>query len=253
MEPTIDGYTKRLSRRWGGTSVTGSSDLSISRKRDGDGAALQKPLLRGWFHAFAAVGAVLVTVGLLMQTLDDALRFISLLTFGLSMVELYSISAIYHIGRWQGRCRTVFRSLDHANIFVMIAGTYTPICVNVLSGWMRVGTLVLIWSLALAGAASAVFTLRLPRWFSTALYLGMGWAALIPLPHLLQLLPWQPIALLFTGGVLYSIGAVVYGLKWPNPFPRIFGFHEIFHLFVIAGCAAFVAAIWIWVVPFPRA
>ena len=221
--------------------------------RESLGGTIQKPALRGWFHAFAALAAVVVTVALLLQTLDDALRFISLLTFGLSMVELYSISAIYHIGRWRGRCRTVFRSLDHANIFVMIAGTYTPISVNVLSGWMRIGTLVLIWSLALAGASAAVFTLRLPRWFSTALYLGMGWVSLISLPTLVQLLPWQPIALLFSGGVLYSIGAVIYGLKWPNPSPRFFGFHEIFHLFVIAGGAAFVVAIWVWVVPFPRA
>ncbi len=101
-----------------------------------------EPLLRGWFHAIAAVGSVSSTIGLLLQTLDDPIRLVSLLVFGLSMIELYTVSAIYHVGWWKGRRRTVLRALDHANIFVLIAGTYTPICVNVLSGWLRVAMLV---------------------------------------------------------------------------------------------------------------
>jgi hemolysin III len=214
--------------------------------------AEMKPLLRGWFHAFAAVAAVAVTVYFLWQTRGDALRFVSLLIFGLTMVALYAVSAVYHIGSWRGRWRTFWRSLDHANIFLVIAGTYTPLCVNVLSGWVRSTVLGLIWTLALAGAAVSVFTLRLPRWAYTALYIGMGWVAVISLPQLVRLLPWPALALLFAGGILYTIGALVYGFKWPNPAPRVFGFHEIFHLFVIAGSAAFVATIWIFVVPFPR-
>lgn len=212
-----------------------------------------KPLLRGWFHAFAAVGAVVVTVLFLWRTWGDVPRFVSLLIFGLTMIELYVVSAVYHIGSWRGRWRTALRSLDHANIFLVIAGTYTPLCVNVLTGWLRGTILGVIWTLAVAGAASSVFTLRLPRWASTALYIGMGWVAIFSLPQLIQALPWQALALLFAGGVLYTIGAVIYALKRPNPAPRVFGFHEIFHLFVIAGSAAFVATIWIWVVPYPRA
>lgn len=211
-----------------------------------------KPLLRGWFHAFAAFGAVAMTIGLLLQTYHDWLRFLSMLTFGLSLIELYTVSAIYHIGSWRGRGRTVLRALDHANIFVVIAGTYTPFCVNVLSGWLRIAVLALIWTLALAGVVSSVFTLRLPRWASTALYLGMGWVSLVALPRFWELLPWEAVGLLFGGGLLYTVGAVIYGLKKPNPLPRFFGFHEIFHLFVIAGGMAFAVAIWVWVVPFPR-
>ncbi|HEX6291311.1 MAG TPA: hemolysin III family protein [Herpetosiphonaceae bacterium] len=215
-------------------------------------AAERKPLLRGWSHALAALAAVVVTIILLIETHTDLLRFLSLLIFGLSMIWLYLGSAVYHIGRWQGRRHQVLRALDHANIFLLIAGTYTPICVNVLTGSLRITVLTLVWTVGLTGALATVLMLRLPRWVSTALYLGMGWVSLIALPQLVQLLPWQAITMLVAGGVLYSIGAVIYALKRPNPLPRIFGFHEIFHLFTIAGGAAFVALIWIWVVPFPR-
>jgi hemolysin III len=211
-----------------------------------------KPLLRGWFHAVAALGAVAATVGLLLRTQDDPIRLLSMLVFGLSMIELYALSAVYHIGSWQGRRRTVLRALDHANIFVLIAGTYTPICVNVLSGWLRTGVLALIWSLALAGVIGAVFTLRLPRWLSTGLYIVMGWVSVAAAPEIARILPWEALGLLVGGGVLYSVGALIYALRRPDPFPRVFGYHEIFHLFVIAGSAAFLFAIWVWVVPFPR-
>lgn len=211
-----------------------------------------KPRLRGWFHALAAVGAFVVTILLLAQTRDDTLRFVSLLIFGATMIVLYAVSAIYHIGPWQGRRRAVLRALDHANIFLLIAGTYTPISVNVLSGWLRVTVLTLIWTLAIVGAIATVITLRLPRWISTSLYLGMGWISLMTLPALLQLLPWQALVTLLIGGLLYTVGAIVYALQRPNPLPRVFGFHEIFHLCTIAAGAAFIIAIWMWVVPFPR-
>jgi hemolysin III len=207
-----------------------------------------KPLLRGWFHAAASVGALLITIALLIKTYGNTASFIGALVFGLSMVVLYTVSSIYHIGTWQGRRERVLRAFDHANIFLLIAGTYTPICVNVLTGHLRVTMLVLIWGLAALGIGSVVFTMRLPRAVMTGLYMGMGWVALIAIPELLRQLPLPATLLLGTGGLLYTMGAVVYALRRPNPLPHIFGFHEIFHLFVIAGSSAFVAAIWVWVV-----
>jgi hemolysin III len=207
-----------------------------------------KPLLRGWFHAAASVGAMLVTIALLVKTYGNTASFIGALVFGLSMIVLYTVSSIYHIGSWQGRRERVLRAFDHANIFLLIAGTYTPICVNLLTGHLRVTMLVLIWGMAALGIGCVLFTLRLPRRVMVGLYVGMGWVALIALPELLRVLPLPAMLLLLLGGALYSIGALVYILRRPDPLPHVFGFHEIFHLFVIGGSSAFVATIWGWVV-----
>jgi len=212
-----------------------------------------KPLLRGWFHALAAVAAVAITAVLCWQSRADLPRLLSLAVFGLSMIELYSVSAVYHIGRWPEATRRRLRALDHANIFVLIAGTYTPLCFNVLSGWPRPALLITIWLLAAAGVALATFTLHTPRWLTAALYVGMGWVAVLALPAFLAALSWSAVLVLVLGGLLYTAGAVVYAIRRPNPFPRVLGFHEVFHLFVIAGGLAFTLAIWIWALPFPRA
>lgn len=215
-------------------------------------APLAKPLMRGWSHALAAAGSVVVTAILLIRNVHDLPGFISILVFGLSMVVLYTVSAVYHIPTWQGRRRAILRALDHANIFILIAGTYTPIAVKVLSGGLRAGILIAVWTMAIVGAVGAVFTLRLPRWASTALYVVMGWVSLIPAPTVAARLPRRATALLASGGVLYTIGAVTYAARRPNPFPRVFGYHEIFHLFVISGSVSFLIAIWRWVIPFRR-
>lgn len=220
---------------------------------------LVKPLLRGWFHAVAAVAAVILTVALCWLSYGDWPKLISMLIFGLSMVELYTVSAVYHMGRWSSKTHRVLRAVDHSNIFVLIAGTYTPLGVNVLAGWVRPALLVVIWALALAGIALSVITIgvtrlkvEIPRWGSTALYIAMGWVSILVFPGLVAALPWPALALLVLGGILYTVGAVIYARRRPNPFPRVLGFHEIFHLFVVAGGATFAAVIWIWVLPFVR-
>lgn len=212
-----------------------------------------RPLLRGWSHALALLAAIAATAGLLLASRGDPPRQLSLLIYGGSMVELFAVSAIYHLGRWQGERRRLVRALDHANIFVLIAGTFTPFCVNVLSDPLRPAVLGLIWALAAIGVASSLVTLTLPRRTTVALYLGMGWAAVIPMPSLAAALPPPAIGLVLAGGLLYTAGAVVYARRWPDPAPLLFGFHEVFHLLVIAASAAFLAAIWLWVLPFPRA
>lgn len=215
-------------------------------------AMVLKPMLRGYFHAIAAGGSIVLTIALSWQSRTDLPRLLSMVVYGLSMIELYTVSAFYHVGTWREPVRRKLRALDHANIFVLIAGTYTPLCFNLLSGWLRPTILIVIWVLALIGIGIATITLHTPRWITAGLYVGMGWVVILALPVFLQVVPWFAVAILLAGGLLYTIGAVIYARRWPNPFPRIFGFHEIFHLFVIAGSIAFAIAIWFWALPFHR-
>ncbi len=211
-----------------------------------------KPLLRGWSHALAALASVILTLALCWLSRQDPPRLVSMLIFGLSMIELYTLSAIYHIITWSPARRRVLRAIDHANIFVLIAGTYTPLCFNILTGWVRDAILTAIWLLALTGVSISIFTLHFPRWATAALYIGMGWVVVLALPAFLAVLPWTAVATLLLGGILYTVGAVIYARKWPNPFPSVWGYHEIFHLFVIAGSVAFAVCVWVWALPFPR-
>jgi len=199
------------------------------------------------------VGAIFLAIALCWQSDNDSLRLLSMLTYGLSMIELYTVSAVYHLGAWSKSQRRKVRALDHANIFVFIAGTYTPLCLNILSGWLRVTILALIWLLAFTGVGLALFKRQMPRMTGTVLYIGMGWVAVLALPSFVALLPWNALALLVLGGILYTLGGIIYARRWPNPFPRVFGYHEVFHLFVIAASIAFATVIWVWALPFPRA
>ncbi|MBM4242838.1 MAG: hemolysin III family protein [Deltaproteobacteria bacterium] len=214
---------------------------------------MPKPLLRGWSHAGAAVAALVTTVTLYALCGDDRPRALSMLVFGVSMILLYAVSATYHIGRWQPRTERILRALDHANIYVLIAGTFTPLCVNVLDGSFRTTMLTVMWSIAGAGVVLSVFTDHLPRWLTASLYVGMGWIGVVLLPSFAAHLPPPAVGLLLGGGVLYTVGAVIYALQRPDPCPQVFGYHEVFHLFVIGGSAAFAVAVWVFVLPFSRA
>lgn len=209
-----------------------------------------KPLLRGWSHAAAAVAAIVTTFTLFALCGDDRPRALTMLVFGASMILLYAVSATYHIGRWQPRTERILRAVDHANIYVLIAGTFTPMCFNVLSGSFRTTMLTLMWSVAAAGVIVSVFTDHLPRWLTASLYVGMGWIGVVVLPAFSTHLPWQALGLVLGGGLLYTTGAVVYARQRPDPYPEVFGYHEVFHLFVIGGSAMFVVTMWAFVLPF---
>ena len=210
-----------------------------------------RPALRGWSHALGAVGAVPTLAALVVGSSGDPPRAASMLVYGLSMLALLTASASYHLRTWRPSVRAALRALDHASIYLLIAGTYTPIAFNVLTGGERLAVLVAVWALASVGIGGSL-AFHLPRWARTALYVLLGWAALVPAPSIVRALPFTAVAGLVTGGLLYTVGALVYAARWPDPLPRIFGFHEVFHLFVIAAAAVFAGTIWIWVVPFPR-
>lgn len=224
--------------------------MATSRAAVPKSFVVAKPLTRGWSHAAASVWAVVLTLALCWRARAETPRLVAVAIFGLTMIELYSVSAVYHIGTWRPAVVRVLRSLDHANIFLLIAGTYTPLCVIVLRGWPRVAMLGTIWTLAIVGVGLAVIAPDLPRKISAGLYIGMGWVAVLALPAFTAALHWPALLTLLAGGVLYTIGGLVYAWRWPDPSPRIFGYHEIFHLFVIAGGLAFAIVVWVWVIPF---
>lgn len=213
---------------------------------------IARPILRGYLHAGAAVLSVLGGSYLVVLSRADPPRLLSMVVYGLGLTLLFAVSAVYHLRTWGPGRAAILRRLDHASIFVLIASTYTPVAFNLLSGAWRVGVLVTIWILAAAGAAFAVAGVQLARWLRVAIYIAMGWLAGIAIAQVDPPLAAGAIAALVTGGLLYTIGAVFYALRWPDPWPRIFGYHEIFHVFTVVAAALFYGLIAAYVLPAVR-
>lgn len=159
---------------------------------------------------------------------------ISVIIFGVSLIALYTTSGIYHLVRAKDSVLLRLKKLDHAMIFVLIAGSYTPFCMLSLTGVWRISIITIVWSLALIGITLKVFWINMPRWLSTGFYIGMGWIALFALKPLYTSLSSGGFFFLVLGGIMYTIGGIIYGLKKPN-ISKTFGFHELFHIFVMLG------------------
>jgi hemolysin III len=197
-------------------------------------------------------GGLLASVGLVVLLATSAGRADQLVAFGvfgLSLIALYTASALYHLLPLSPAGIARLRRVDHMMIFVLIAGTYTPFCLLALEGGWRVGLFCLIWGLALCGILLKLLWMDAPRWFSVILYLGMGWVAVIASPALLRAVPASGMAWVLGGGLVYSVGALIYGLKRPNLVPGVFGFHELWHLFVVAGSACHFWAVLRYIAP----
>lgn len=214
--------------------------------------AVQKPLLRGWSHGVAALIAVAGLVALAVITRNDPAKLVSMVIYGAGLVLLFGVSATYHIFNWPPKVKDWLRRADHATIFVFIAATYTPLVFNVLDGWWRIGVLVTIWACALAGVLGAAPFLRIPRVALAGLYLAMGWIAVIALVPLTAALGWAAAALMALGGLQYSLGAAAYAFRRPRLWPRVFGYHEVFHLAVITASVTFYAIVVYYAVPYHR-
>jgi hemolysin III len=209
-----------------------------------------RPTLRGWSHAVAAPVALVFTVALAARTIDNGPRLASMVLYGLSLVLMYAWSAAYHIVTWPPDRRLLMRQVDHANIYLVIAGTSTAVGANVLGGWERLLVLTAIWVFAICGMFTTVFSARLPSGVRVSLYLAVGLIGFVTVPSLLTVLPLAAVAGLVAGGLLYAVGGAVYSLRRPDPFPLVFGYHEVFHILVLAAGAAFALVVWFWVVPF---
>jgi len=201
----------------------------------------QKPRLRGWLHL--GMTPVVLVGGLLLVVLAPTVagRIGSAVWLAGSLL-LFGTSAAYHLGDWKPATRAALRRWDHANIFVFIAATYTPLALTMLPTAEATKLLVLIWSVGVVGLVVRVFWHTAPRWLDVACYLGMGWAGIAWLPAFWAQSP-VVVLLIALGGLFYTFGALVYARKLPNPSPEWFGFHEVFHACTIAAALAHFAAI----------
>ncbi|HUE99812.1 MAG TPA: hemolysin III family protein [Anaerolineales bacterium] len=191
-------------------------------------------------------GAVLALIGLIALLIvgwGTPAKVISLVIYGVSLIFLFSASATYHMLHVKEKALEIFRKIDHAAIYILIAGTYTPFCVNAFSGFWKWGMLSIIWSLALIGIIVKVFYIRAPRLFTAGVYLIMGWLCVFAIGQMFDVLPVWVISWLIAGGVIYTLGAVVYITKIFNFVPGVFGFHEMWHILVILAAAAHFIAV----------
>jgi hemolysin III len=201
-----------------------------------------KPLLRGWLHLGAAPVALVAGLALTAAAPTLAGR-VSFAVFTLTAVLLFGTSAIYHRGNWSDHTRAILRRMDHANIFLIIAGTYTPLTVLLLDGRTARTILTIVWAGALLGLLFRVLWLGAPRWMYVPIYLALGWVAMGFIGPFYEAGGAAVVTLIIVGGLCYTVGAIIYGTKWPRGSAKYFGFHEIFHALTIAGFTChFIAA-----------
>jgi hemolysin III len=201
-----------------------------------------KPRLRGVSHQYAFFVAIAAGIALVALAQGMQAR-VALAVYAVSLSAMFGASALYHRIDWAPRARAWLQRLDHSMIYVLVAGTYTPFALLVLApalGWTVLGV---VWAGALAGIVLSLVWIDAPRWLSAVLYIVLGWVSVVVVPQLWDRAGVMAVALLATGGVLYTIGAVIYARRRPDPAPRVFGYHEVFHVFVIVAATAHFAAI----------
>jgi hemolysin III len=191
-------------------------------------------MLRGWMHLVCFFLAVPAAIAMVVAASSPRAR-LGAAVYGIGLVALFGVSGAYHRGPWSPRWRARMRRLDHATIFVMIAGTYTPVCLLVLDGWVAVTMLAVTWAGALLGVTLAMRPASRAHVVHHGLYIGLGWVAMVAAPQLLRNLTVGEVTLVAIGGLLYTVGAGTLALRWPDPFPRIFGYHEVWHTLVVAA------------------
>jgi len=212
------------------------------------GAVLERPRLRGVLHQWAFF--ISVVLGTLLVTFSPAGEArTATLVYALAVCGLFGVSALYHRVTWRPRARRWMRRLDHAMIFVLIAGTYTPFGILVLEGTLAVVVLAILWGGAVAGVLLKLAWADAPKWLMAVTYIALGWVVVIAMPQLGSRLGLGAVALIIGGGTAYTAGAVIYARQRPNPAPKVFGYHEIFHALVIVAAAAHFAAVAFFALP----
>lgn len=196
-----------------------------------------KDPVSGFSHLIGAVLSVIGLVVLLRYAiiLGTVWHIVGFAVFGASLILLYTASSVYHLVNASEKSTRILRKLDHVMIYVLIAGTYTPICLVPLRGGWGWSLLISIWGIAMAGIILKLLWFDAPRWLYTLFYVVMGWLVVIAFMPLVRTVPLNGVLLMVGGGVMYTVGALIYGTKWPKIKSKVFGFHEIFHIFVLYG------------------
>jgi hemolysin III len=225
------------------TSIHPSSELSATEYL----ADVLKPRMRGWLHAYAALisivsGAALVAVA---ASLRGGAAGWSTAIYAATVTMLFGTSALYHRISWSPTAHGLMKRLDHSMIFVFIAGTYTPFAALTLPRASSIAVLIVVWTGAMFGVGLKSVWPDAPRWLSVPLYIALGWVAVFVLPQLLHHYGVATLVLVAVGGVIYTLGALAYGFRKPNPYPGTFGFHEVFHLCTLVAAICHYVAIWL--------
>jgi hemolysin III len=209
---------------------------------------MQNPA-RGLLHGTAAVLSAVGALLLWVRGSGDLSHHVSLLVFALSLVALYTVSTLYHSVPWRRVWKQRMQRLDHSMIYVLVAGTYTPVACIVLDGWLRPATLGIVWGIVLVGVLQKMLLPRLRGGFSVTLQTTQGWLALLLLLPLSERLPVQALLLAALGGLFYTVGMVLLVTRRPRLWPRVFSYHEVFHVFVVAGSVQHYAMTLLYIAP----
>ncbi|WP_407308978.1 PAQR family membrane homeostasis protein TrhA [Desulfosporosinus sp. SB140] len=202
-----------------------------------------------WTHFVPFMAAIVGLIFLIINCKDNISKLITMTIYGISVIMLYGASSVYHWVRTTPKKELLLKKIDHIAIYFLIAGSYTPVFYFGLAGAWRWAMLISVWVLALIGMALKLWLIHAPRYVSTAFYVSLGWIALVPFLQLIHHLPKGAIILMAVGGVAYTIGAVIYATKIFDFFPKRFGFHEIFHLFIAVGSLVHFIMMLIYIVP----
>ncbi len=206
-----------------------------------------RPRMRGWIHLYAFGVAVVggIVLCALAASRSGWSPLLSCAVYALTSCGLFGISALYHRKTWGARGYTVMKRLDHAMIFIFIAGTYTPFSVLLLRQSSATTLLAVVWCAAVAGAAAKLIWPHAPTWLAVALYLAIGWSALVVLPEMMHVGGIAALVLVAIGGLAYTVGAIFYASKWPNPWPTVFGHHEFFHAATVVAAICHHVAVYL--------
>ncbi len=203
----------------------------------------------GLTHFFAGIAAIAGLITLLVVGRGDTGKQLSLLIYGISLLLMFFASAAYHLVQASPERLQVLRKVDHSAIYVLIAGTYTAFCYSCLEGAWRWGVLAVIWGLAITGVIVKVFVINAPRWVNAGVYVAMGWLVLLIPQEMIMSLPVGALFWLILGGVIFTLGAVIYITKKLDFVPGVFGFHEVWHIFVILGCLSHYIGVLMYIAP----